>query len=233
LSSASNPNSQYYKSVRSGQISGPHESTAAEIFNGLGGMEYGAAMGNTFHTYGANCITCHMYPNPATGAPGHNQVGDHTFNMTYENGEGEVENIAACNQCHAGAFAVDKFDFKSAAAKDWDGNGAIDGVQTETVGLLDRVRTLLNDTGLVSVTNALGETTGYRTNGLSATAVIKDAQLKAAWNWMMITRDRSKGVHNPLYTIRLLQNTWTDLNTNYTGDVNATFKNTFPNATLR
>jgi hypothetical protein len=222
-----------YRAQRSGQIAGPHESTAAEIFNGLGGVEYGVPMGNTFHTYGANCVMCHMYPNPAIGQPGHNQVGDHTFNMTYLNGDTEVENIAACNQCHAGAFAVNMFDFKSAAAKDWDGDGVTNGVQTETQGLLDRVRTLLNDTGLVSVTNALGETTGYRTNGLSATFEIREAQLKAAWNWMMINREGSHGVHNPLYTIRLLQNTWTDLNTNWTGDVNATFKNTFPNATLR
>jgi hypothetical protein len=237
LSNASNPNSQYYKSVRSGNLSGPHESPAAEVFNGLGGVEYGVTMGNTFHTYGGSCVGCHMYADAGAGhdwsLTANNRFGAHTFNMYYLDGTNKVENLAACNQCHAGAFAVDQFDFKSAAAKDWDGNGATDGIQTETKGLLSRVETLLNDTGLVSVTNELGETTGYRTNGLSADAVIKDAQLKAAWNWMLIHRDASQGVHNPLYTLRLLQNTWTDLNTNWTGDVNATFTNAFPNAVLR
>jgi len=233
LSSAANTNSQFYKSVRSGAISGPHESPVTEVFNGLGAVTYGVEMGNTFHTYGANCVSCHMYPNPAIGAAGHNQVGDHTFNMTYANGSNTVENIAACNQCHAGAFAVDKFDFKSAAAKDWDGNGNIDGIQTETRGLLDSVATMLNTTGLQSITNEAGATTGFRTNGLAVVAGVKDAQLKAAWNWMLINRDHSKGVHNPLFTLRLLQNTYTDLSTNYSGDVSQTFQNAFPNAVLR
>lgn len=233
LSSASNPNSQYYKSVRSGQISGPHESTVAEIYNGLGAITYGVPMGNTFHTYAANCTTCHMYPNPAIGAAGHNQVGDHTFNMTYSNGSNTVENIAACNQCHAGAFAVDKFDFKSLAAKDWDGNGIVEGVQSETTGLLDDIRNLLSTTGIPAITNATGAYTGFATNGLSTVASIKDAQLKAAWNWMLVNRDHSKGVHNPLFTIRLLQTTWTDLNTNWTGNASNTFLSAFPSATLR
>ncbi|MEI6083765.1 MAG: hypothetical protein WCS70_05640 [Verrucomicrobiota bacterium] len=233
LSSAANPNSQYYKSIRGGQIAGPHESPVAEVFNGLGAITYGVTMGNTFHTYAANCTTCHMYPNPAIGAAGHNQVGDHTFNMTYSDGSNTVENIAACNQCHAGAFAVDTFDFKSAVAKDWDGNGLIEGVQSETTGLLNDLRILINTTGCASITNATGDYTGFSATGLSTNAVIKDAQLKAAWNWMLINRDKSKGVHNPLFTIRLLQTTWTDLSTNYTGNATNTFINTFPSATLR
>lgn len=222
-----------YTAQRSGNLAGPHESTAAEIFSGLGGVEYGVAMGNTFHTYGANCVMCHMYPNPGATDPGHNKVGDHTFAMKYMDGETEVENLATCNQCHAGAFEVDKFDFKSLAAKDWDGSGDVAGVQTETQGLLDRVRVLMETSGMIANTNEAGLYTGFKTNGLSADPVIKDAQQKAAWNWMMINRDGSKGVHNPLYTIRLLQNTYTDLSTNYYGDVNRTFINEYPDASLR
>ncbi|MCG3146830.1 MAG: hypothetical protein PCFJNLEI_00264 [Verrucomicrobiae bacterium] len=223
----------YYRSTRSGQISGPHLSPVSEVLNGLGALTYGVPMGNTFHTYGANCISCHMYPNPAIGAAGHNQVGDHTFKMYYMDGDTKVENLAACNQCHAGSFAVDKFDFKSLAAKDWDGNGNVDGIQTETLGLLGSLETMLNTTGLQSITNELGDTTGFRTNGLSAVFEVREAQLKATWNWMLITRDNSKGVHNPLFTLRLLQNTYTDLSTNYYGDVSQTFQNAFPSAVLR
>ncbi len=228
--SAGNPQ---YRGTRSGVISGPHESTASEIFSGLAGIEYNATMGNTFHTYAANCVMCHMYPNPAATTAGHNKVGDHTFSMSYMDGDTKVENLDTCNQCHAGAFTVDKFDFKSLAAKDWDGNGEVSGVQTETQGLLDRVRTLLETSGVQSIQNEAGFYTGFRTNGLSADAVIRDAQFKAAWNWMMINRDGSKGVHNPLYTIRLLQNTFTDLSTNYHGDASRTLTNEFPSAVLR
>lgn len=229
--------SPYYRSVRAGQISGPHYGPKAEVLNGFGGIEYGVPMANTYHTYAANCVMCHMYGDARAGhdwsLTHSNRFGAHSFNMAYWDGDTKVENIAACNQCHAGAFAVDKFDFKSAAAKDWDGNGTVGGIQTETLGLLDRVRVLLTTTGLVPITNALGETTGFRTNGLSPVASVRDAQFKAVWNWLLIKRDGSKGVHNPAYTLRLLQNTWTDLNTNWTGDVSATFPANFPNAVLR
>jgi hypothetical protein len=234
LSNPTNSASQYYKSARSGNLSGPHESPVAEVFNGLGAVTYNVPMGNTFHTYAEEgCIACHMYPNPGFGQAGHNKVGDHTFNMSYLDGTNHVENIAACNQCHAGDFAVDKFDFKSAAAKDWDGSGTTDGIQTETQGLLDRVRVLMETTGMIANTNADGAYISFKTNGLSAVATIKDAQQKSAWNWALINRDHSKGVHNPLFTIRLLQTTYTDLSTNYHGDTTRTFTNEFPNAVLR
>jgi hypothetical protein len=226
--------SQYYRSVRSGQISGPHESTATEIFNGItaGVVTYGNAMASGWHTTSGSCVGCHMYPNPAIGAPGHNQVGDHTFKMSYMNGTNEVENIAACNQCHEGFDPVDTFDFVSSRGEDWDGTNGVQGIQSETTGLLDEIRTLLNTTGVASVTNAQGEYTGFASPGAWSTNALRDAQYKAAWNWMMIARDRSKGVHNPAFTIRLLQNTYTDLSTNYYGDPNLTFTNVYPNAVL-
>jgi hypothetical protein len=236
LSSASNTNSQYYKSTRSGNISGPHDSPVSEVFNGLGSTVT-QPLGNTFHTVGGSCVGCHMYGDANAGhdwsITDTNRMGAHTFNMYYVDGTNKVENVAACNQCHAGAFAVDKFDFKSAAAKDWDGSGTTDGIQTETQGLLNRVRVLLETTGLIANTNADGTYSGFKTNGLSATATIKDAQLKSAWNWMLINRDASKGVHNPLFTIRLLQTTYTELSTNYYNDATRTFTNEFPNAVLR
>jgi hypothetical protein len=223
-----------YAATRGANISGPHESTATEIFNGIeeGVVTYGQPLGDTFHTYGAKCVDCHMYPNPAIGAPGHNQVGDHTFNMTYNDGTNTVDNVAACAQCHTGGFGVDKFDV-ALYQRDYDGVNGVQGIQSETTGLLDAVRNLLNTTGVASVTNSEGIATGFVSPGAwSATNTVRDAQYKAAWNWMMVNRDHSKGVHNPRFTIRLLQNTYTDLSTNYYGNSELTFTNVFPNAVL-
>ena len=41
------------------------------------------------------------------------------------------------------------------------------------------------------------------------------------------------GVHNSQFTIRLLQRTYTDLSTNYYGDVTKTYQAAYPNAFLR
>lgn len=219
-------------------------------------------MGNSAHTSQADCQSCHMYKlrdadsrgkaldyvsiagvsTPVTHAlytDLRNLLGDHTFSVASEYTTGnvtrEVQNVAACNQCHKdkkGVGLVTSLDFKSTTAKDYDGDGVIEGVQSETQGLLDKVRLLINQTGIASTSTA-GVFTGFSSTGISATDPLKTAQLKAAWNWMLINRDGSRGVHNTQFTIRLLQTTWTDLNTKYTGNPAATFKATYPSAVLR
>lgn len=167
-------------------------------------------------------------------------LGDHTFSVaaayTTGNVTREVQNVATCNQCHKdkkGAGLATTFDFKGTTAKDYDGNGIVEGVQTETQNLLDKVRILINQTGIASTKNAAGAFAGFSSTGISATDPLKTAQQKAAWNWMLINRDGSRGVHNTQFSIRLLQTTWTDLNTKYTNNAAATFKATYPSAFLR
>jgi hypothetical protein len=86
----------------------PHESTATDVLLGIraqtnvqsvvSGVTNTIAtvtLQNSPHTTVANCIDCHMYPNPGSSDPGHNKIGDHTFSVkNVETGEG---NIAACN----------------------------------------------------------------------------------------------------------------------------------------
>ncbi|MEI8386279.1 MAG: cytochrome c3 family protein [Verrucomicrobiota bacterium] len=221
-------------------------------------------MGNSAHTSKTSCQDCHMYQlrdadsrgkaldyvsingtyTPVTHAlykDLRNLLGDHTFSVANEYTTGnvtrEVQNVAACNQCHKdrrGVGLVNTFDFTGIiTARDYDGNGVDEGVQTETQGLLDKVRLLINTTGIASTKNAAGAFAGFSSTGIAATDPIKTAQLKAAWNWMLINRDGSRGIHNTQFTIRLLQTTWTDLNTNWTGNPAATFKATYPSAVLR
>ena len=49
----------------------------------------------------------------------------------------------------------------------------------------------------------------------------------------MEDREGSFGVHNTQWTVRLLQTSYTDLSTNYFGDVTKTYQNAFTNAFLR
>jgi hypothetical protein len=165
-----------------------------------------------------------------------NLVGDHTFSVANEYTTGnvtrEVQNVAACNVCHTGkkgAGLVTTFDYKGTSAKDYDGNGVVEGVQTETQNLLDKVRILLNTTGVAS-TPVGGPYTGFASTGISPTDPLKTAQQKAAWNWMLINRDGSLGVHNTQFTIRLLQTTWTNLSVANGGP---TFQAAYPAACIR
>jgi hypothetical protein len=252
--SGSGTNQMYY------QTTTPDMSTAGEIFAGLGGYDYGLNMGNSFHTHLADCQTCHMYTlrAPVNGVPQDslaidgvvtpvttavynqfvNVLGSHTFEMSYQykdtNGvQHTVDDIAACNQCHASFTPVTTFDFvPDANWGDVDGNGVVAGVQTETQGVLNNLATLMYATGL-SNTIAHGSTTyfggGYSTNN----AALAAAQHKAAWNWNLEYYEGSSGVHNTQYTIRLLQSTYTDLSTNFYSDATRTYQNAYPNAFLR
>ncbi|MGO9245496.1 MAG: hypothetical protein ACLQDC_12100 [Verrucomicrobiia bacterium] len=247
--SGSGTNQMFY------QTTTPDMSTAGEMFAGLGACDYGQEMGNSFHTYLASCQECHMYSlkagdtilvndapvvitanNLATYA---NVLGSHTFEMTYQyvgtNGmTNVVENIAACNQCHGSFGPVTNFDYQAANFQNYDGNtnGVIEGIQTQTQGLLNNLATLMYATGL-SNTIAHGSTIyfggGYSTNNVALTA----AQRKAAWNWNLEYFEGSMGVHNSQFTIRLLQTTYTDLSTNFYNDVTRTYTNAYPYAVLR
>jgi hypothetical protein len=251
------------------QSGGPHDQTAGEAFLGIGAYDYGQAMGNSFHTHLADCQACHMYllrapsgsvaqdeitiddvVTPVTTTVYNqfvNVLGDHTFMMDYvysdTNGvQHTADNIAACNQCHASFEPVDSFDFKTVFAQDYDGNGVIEGVQTETKGVLSNLAALIVATGVSPSTNATGQifVEGFGTiNSFSSTAgystntVLKEAQRKAVWNWLLEYREGSFGVHNTQWTVRLLQTSYTDLSTNFHSDVTRTYENAFTNAFLR
>lgn len=244
------------------QTGNTHDSPVAEVFTGIGAYDYGRLMGNSFHTYLADCQTCHMYVlrAPVNNVPQDslaiddvvtpvttavysqfsNLLGDHTFKVSYDYTTGSTQhtadNIAACNQCHASFFdPVTSFDFKSANAQDYDGDGVIAGVQTEVHGLLNNLGYLVKQTGVTITTNSTGQVTAISTSAGYATnnVVLAEAQYKAAWNWLVCYNEGSFGVHNTQFSIRLLQSTYTDLSTNYFNDVTKTFQQTFPKAYLR
>ena len=238
------------------QVGGPHDQLAGEVFTGVGAYDYGQVMGNSFHTYMADCQACHMYqlkvgdtiavndePVAITSSNLENYanvLGNHTFEMDYTyvdtNGvTNVVDNIAACNQCHASFEPVDSFDFKSVFGHDFDGNGTVDGVQTETQGVLNNLGFLLKTTGVTITTNASGQVTSVSTSAGYATnnVVLAEAQYKAAWNVLVGIREGSFGVHNTQFIIRLLQTSYTDLSTNYYSDVSKTYQNAFTNSFIR
>jgi hypothetical protein len=209
----------------------PHESTATEVLAGVGGVNYGQTIRNSPHTQAAACTTCHMFQLSSVDDPNYNLVGSHTFSMV--NTQDGTDNLAACNQCHKAPRPVGDFDFVAIGAGDYDGDGTVDGVQTETRGLLN---VLSNKFAQVGVTVYNGYPFVNQAT-LSTNATQLAAQRKALWNYVLINNDRSFGVHNTQYTIHLLQTSYTDLSTNCvdltTGKPGNPFRVDYPKAALR
>ena len=260
--SAKTPRPQTTGVTRYYQTGNTHDSTVGEVFTGVGAYDYGQVMGNSFHTYLADCQSCHMYQlkvgdtiltndtkvviTAANLANFNRLVGDHTFLMssTAINGTptNVIDNIAACNQCHNSFEPVESFDFKPSNAHDYDGDGVVAGVQTEVQGLLDNLAYLVQKTGVtITISTNAVERPGIHPSAISTSAgyaapgtAIAEAQYKAAWNWLVCKNEGSRGVHNTQFSVRLLQSSFTDLSTNYYGSSSTnTFQGKFPKAYLR
>ncbi len=182
------------------------EKPQAEMFSGTGGVEYdGETYNNSYHTTdnfkvagsktNGKCVTCHMFLTPDKGTAGHNTIGQHSFAMRDRKGN---INIKACWQsgCHFPS-SVPTFDRK--AFGDYDGDGTVEGVQTEIEGLLEKLKNAITGSGNIIFSDSSGK---------PEFKVSKNAtsdEKKAVFNWFFVNNDRSRGIHNTAYAVKLLQ----------------------------
>ncbi len=178
---------QYHESY------GAHYSPQAEMLFGAGGIEYGEEIASSPHISAVtdSCVGCHMAsPNVSAlfddDAKAY-KAGGHTFNMSYD----ALENTAVCQSCHSGLT-----QFNITAQADYDGDGAVEGVQDEVKGLLEVLAIKLPPQDDPAVT---------------VTADYTEAELKAAYNYTFVERDKSLGIHNFGYAVDLLQTTYRNL----------------------
>jgi hypothetical protein len=94
------------------------------------------------------------------------------------------------------------------AVADFDGNGQIQGIQTEVDGLLELLEEALIADGL-----AIDDTTDiFGALGDITKSTVK--QRTAGYNLAFVEEDKSHGVHNPDYAIQLLQQSYKHLTGN-------------------
>jgi hypothetical protein len=178
---------------------GPHEGPQAEMLAGTGGITYSQQIGSSVHTLITfkGCLTCHKDVAPETGEHGQGHVAGHTFRMRWDGGtpndpRDDVEHVDACQQaCHPGLKTFDR-----TAKADYDGDGVVEGVQTEIKGLLAALAEVLpkDAAGNVSIPNDLKLTTLE--------------QRMAAYNYRLVKYDGSFGIHNTAYAVNLLRTTY-------------------------
>ena len=195
---------------------GPHDSPQGDMLEGVNAVTYGLVIPSAPHAnvVSNTCAGCHMQAVASTD-PAFTLAGGHTFKMSYDvtnNGVvTEVPLTAVCAQCHG---KVTDFDFPVA---DYNGDGVIEGVQTEVQHLLDKLSTLLPPAGYHAnpndyVADGLVKTINYRWGATNMPAKF----LNAAYNYQFVANDGSFGIHNAPFAVGLLKASIGDL----TGDAN-------------
>ncbi len=169
-----------------------HYSPQTDMFVGNnGGYDFNNNLtGLSTHTQLENgCVTCHMAETqPASGFAHTNHE------MSMKDAQGN-DIVTACKTCHGD---IQKFDDVKGMT-DYDGNGTIEGVQTEVKSLLASLKKRLP-------VDANGEVVTMRADSMKVKNHPDYPQvLGAMWNYYAVKYDWSSGVHNTKYTVGLLK----------------------------
>jgi len=197
-----------------GSSFGPHDGPQGDMIEGVNAITYGRTIPSAPHASVVTnlCVGCHMQSAPY-GDPAYLQAGGHTFNLTYNvTNNGVVtsaDKVDVCVQCHG---QISSFNFQVA---DYNGDGVIEGVQTEVQHLLDKLSTLFPNSTYQANSN------NYVADGLVKTSISVKTNwptkfLNAGYNWQFVSSDGSLGVHNAPFAVGLLKASIADL----TGDAN-------------
>lgn len=176
--------------VQDERRSAPHASVQGGVWTGTTGIRSAAMqVGSTRrHVSIRNgCVACHM-----TEKDG---VASHTFEP------GDARTI--CARCHEGAT-----DYDLEAGGDYDGDGSPEIFQQEVEGLLTLVSTTAAREMQATEVTATGGRIVFMNGETTVTASIPDDVYTAAFNWAAIEHDGSRGIHNPQFTVDLLQESY-------------------------
>jgi hypothetical protein len=182
---------QYAATAPASSHFGGHHGTQADMLEGVNGFTYGKAIPSSQHGTAVEdtCVTCHMQDVTDTTSPYFLKAGGHTFKPRWEGDSthAAVDLVGACQKCHGDSMTSFDTPFE-----DYDGDGQIEGVQTEVQHLLDKLSTMLPPVGQVKTS-------------LTIDSTWTRPQLEAAYNWQFVHDDGSKGIHNTAYAVGLLK----------------------------
>jgi len=164
----------------------PHYGPQADVLNGTGGITEGLTLASTarHRDIDDTCVTCHMADDESAG---------HSF------AAGEEE----CAGCH------DDFESIEAmmAGGDYDGDGQAEPFVNEVQGLMDALAAAVNEVAGTDEFAARAGEIVFLSGEETQTDVPTEAYM-GAYNWLLIDHDSSRGLHNPAFTVTLLQETY-------------------------
>jgi hypothetical protein len=163
---------------------GPHHGPQADMLLGQNAYQYGDTSITGISTHSGltdACVTCHMQTRGSNS--------NHQWTMSDSTGD----YVTVCKSCHG--QSITKFDDIKASA-DWDGNGKIEGLQTEVQGMLNKLAALLPKDNNGAVVSMMADS--LKVKG-------KPSVIQGIYTYSFVTSDRSLGVHNANYTVAILQ----------------------------
>lgn len=161
----------------SGSRYGIHHGPQANVFTGKGLFLIGDGLANSLHTTMITDACVTCHMADPYGV----QAGGHTMFLGYDYHGTPMLNTAGCKACHTDNAAL---------------LASVTELQTEVAGLLAELKLKLD---------AAGITAAGSDNSISGTYSAEVAG--ACLNYKALTEDKSLGVHNPTFVVKLLQNT--------------------------
>lgn len=182
---------------------GAHHGPQGDMLGGFNGYSYNMPFNkNSAHPTAVpdTCVHCHMAA-PSQSGKGIStppKVGGHTMSMLDED-LNTSNALNACSSCHKGLSTYNR-----PARGDYDGNGQVEGIQTEVKGLLTILRTKI----LATIAGTSVDATGRIAIDSTSYAKLNLGQQGAIYNYNFVWEDGSFGVHNTSYTVQLLQRSY-------------------------
>ncbi len=167
---------------------GPHHGPQADMYLGRNAYNYGNSALDGLMTHGSvkdACVTCHMAERGSSNTP------NHEFSLVDTTGGTDKDIVSGCVPCHGNITSFDDIQ----ASSDLDGNGKIEGVQTEVKGMLANLAELLPK-------DANGNVVSMTTDSLKVKN--KPNVVKGIYTYYFVSEDKSMGVHNAKYTIGII-----------------------------
>lgn len=170
------------------------------------------------------CVTCHMTPMPADSDK-ILKLGGHSFAIFTEINGKRYENVEGCAFCHGKLESLNRV-----VHLDYDGNGKKEGIFDEYESLEKLLKQAIESEILKRNYEVKGKkAVSFKEYNFNIVLIDNDGNLlgdeqnylklnqqddlfKVTYNYLMVKKDRSKGVHNPVYVIRLLQRSIKQIN---------------------
>lgn len=172
---------------------GPHSSVQGDVLLGKNAAGFGVPFLSTNHigVIDDGCVGCHMGPTTDTGTVTRHKVGGHS--MRLRDPATGYEHTASCKGCHGSH--ITSFD-NFIADNDYDGDGSVESIRQEVMGLMKNIRIALPPVGVDSI----------------SWTMIRDANnlnmRKAYYNYRLVESDKSFGMHNTKFTIDVLRQSY-------------------------
>lgn len=162
----------------------PHYSTAADVMLGMNAMPVEGVELPERNAHGDvenTCVGCHMQ----------DEDGNLSHEFVFQNWEGGCQ-VEGCHD-----------DDPRQAAEDYDGDGQTEEFTAEIEGMLEQAREQIEEAGGGTFASQQGAIVFTGENGEQVD--VDDDVYANAWNYLLISNDGSRGLHNPEFAVEVLR----------------------------